>query len=108
MRWSGTDITARDQLFLDIMVTGATQLLIVTRVGTEGRYPPESILSAMVLMLEDRVEFKVQACLHLFLVLQHSLERQENELPFTPCGGLGGLLLRKMVTFQDALVRVRY
>lgn len=75
MRWSGMDNTARDQLFLDIMVTGATQLLIVTRVGTEGRYLPESILSAMVLMLEGRVEFKVQACLYLFLVLQHSLER---------------------------------
>lgn len=63
--------------------------------GTEGRYLPESILSVMVLMLEDKVELKIPACMHLFLVPQHPLERQESELPFTPYRGGWGVATEK-------------
>lgn len=75
--------------------------------GSEGKHP-ESILRVMVLMLEDKVDFKIQACVYLFLVLQHPLEEAESEmLLFIPYRWVA-LLLRMRLAFQDASVRVRY
>lgn len=67
---------------LEISPSWTLCLLGWCRAGREGKHP-ESILSVMVLMLEDKAEFKIQACVHLLLVLQHPLEEVGKWADFT-------------------------